>query len=98
MLDYLKINKIPLNIIGSFFPNIASFKLTDLSQDNRSFKDADLEKEDFILFSNVCNLNDETIATLFSEKNWTKEKIIKKRGVYMILFRRAGQDDAKIKE
>lgn len=98
MLDYLKINKIPLNIIGSFFPNIASFKLTDLSQDNLSFKDADLEKEDFILFSNVCNLNYETIDTLFSEKNWTKEKIIKKRGVYMILFRRAGQDDAKIKE
>ena len=98
MMDYLKINKIPLSTVGSFFPNTASFKLTDLSDDNQSFKDADLGKEDYILFSNVFNQSDEIIDKLFSEKNWTKEKIIEERGVYMILFRRAGQDDAEIKE
>jgi len=98
MMDYLKINKIPLSIVGSFFPNIASFKLIDLSDDNRSFKDADLKKEDYILFSNVYNQSDEIIDSLFSQKNWTKEKIIKKRGVYMILFRRVEQEDVRIKE
>jgi hypothetical protein len=97
MLNYLKANKIPLSSVGSFFPNTASFRLTDLSDDNLSFKDADLGKEEYILFSNVFNQNDEIIDKLFSEKNWTKEKIIKERGVYMILFWRIRQNYVKMK-
>ena len=97
MLDYMKKNKIPLSSIGSFFPNIASFKLTDLSEDNQSFKDADLEKEEYILFSNVYNHSDEIIDKLFLSNNWIIEKTIKKRSVYMILFRRIGQNYIKMR-
>lgn len=97
MLDYLKTNKIPLSSVGSFFPNIASFKLTDLSDDDQSFKDADLEKEEYILFSNVYNQSDEIIDKLFLSNNWTIEKTIKKRSVYMILYRRIGQNYIKMK-
>lgn len=88
MLEYMNLNKIPFDKTGSFFPNTASFNLTDLSEDNRSFKDSDPEKEKYVLFSNVFNQSDEIIDKLFSEKNWTRERIIKKRSVYMILFRR----------
>jgi hypothetical protein len=88
MLEYMNLNKIPFDKAGSFFPNTASFNLTDLSEDNRSFKDSDPEKEKYVLFSNVFNQSDEIIDKLFSEKNWTRERIIKKRSVYMILFRR----------
>jgi hypothetical protein len=97
MLDYLKTNNIPLSTVGSFFPNIASFKLTDLSEDNQSFKDADLEKEEYILFSNVYNQSDDIIDKLFLSNNWTIEKPIVKRGVFMILFRRVGQNYIKMK-
>jgi hypothetical protein len=97
MLDYMKNNKIPLSSIESFFPNIASFKLTDLSEDNQSFKDADLEKEEYILFSNVYNQSDEIIDKLFLSNNWIIEKTIKKRSVYMILFRRIGQNYIKMR-
>jgi len=97
MLDYMKKNKIPLSSIGSFFPNIASFKLTDLSEDNQSFKDADLEKEEYILFSNIYNQSDEIIDKLFLSNNWIIEKTIKKRSVYMILFRRIGQNYIKMR-
>ena len=97
MLDYLKTNKIPLSSIGSFFPNTASFKLTDLSEDNRSFRDADLQKEEYILFSNIYNQSDEILDKLFLGNNWTIEKIIKKRSVYMILFRRIRQNYVKMK-
>jgi len=97
MLDYMKNNKIPLSSIGSFFPNIASFKLTDLSEDNQSFKDADLEKEEYILFSNIYNQSDEIIDKLFLSNNWIIEKTIKKRSVYMILFRRIGQNYIKMR-
>ena len=88
MLDYLNTNNIPVSSVGSFFPNTASFKLTDLSEDTQSFKDADLEKEEYILFSNVFNQSDEIIDNLFLSNNWTIEKIIKKGSVYMILSRR----------
>ena len=89
MLVYLKSNGIPFDSVSSFFPNTASFKLTDLSEDDHSFKDADQGKGRYILFSNVYNQNDKIIDNLFSDKNWINEKMIKKRKVYMILFRKA---------
>lgn len=96
MLDYLKTNKIPLSSVGSFFPNIASFKHTDLSDDDQSFKDADLEKEEYILFSNVYNQSDQIIDTLFSGNIWKREKMIRKRNVYMILYKRISSKDENI--
>jgi len=96
MLDYLKTKKISPGSVGSFFPNIASFKLTDLTDDIQSFKDADLEKEEYILFSNIYNQSDQIIDTLFSEKIWIREKTIRKRNVYMILFKKIKPEVEKI--
>jgi hypothetical protein len=95
MLDYLKTNKIPISSVGSFSPNIASFKMIDLSDDIQAFKDADPENEEYILFSNIFNQSDQNIDTLFSEKFFIKEKIIRKRNVYMILFKRIKPEGEK---
>jgi hypothetical protein len=88
MQEYLNKNQIPACETGSYSPNIASYKFIDLIESNQALKDADLQKEKFILFSNVYNRKDDVIDTLFSGKSWIKEKIIKKKGVYMILFKR----------
>jgi hypothetical protein len=88
MLSYLKEEKILVTETGSFFPNIASFKETDLSDDNSSFKEANLESDNYILFSNIFNIPDKDLNDLADENKWTIEHKIKKRGVYMILYKR----------
>jgi hypothetical protein len=88
MLEYLRLNDIPVENTGSFFPNTASFKLIDLSEENRSFHYASIENDKYILFSNVYNLKDDIIDELFFSGNWIKKKIINKGGVLMILFAR----------
>lgn len=93
MLGYLRSKSIPPEKVGSFFPNLATFRLTDLNEDASAFKDADLEKDNFILFSNVYNLSDDKIDDLFSDKKWIMEKSIKNSGVSVILFRRISSND-----
>jgi hypothetical protein len=88
MIHYLDSADIPISEVGSFFPNLSSSRLIDLSEKNISFKEADLYRDNYILFANVYNLPDDKIADLYSVNKWQKEKVIKKGGVLMILFQR----------
>lgn len=87
MLRYMDSNHIQVTETGSFFPNLASFKLIDLSKDIRSFKEADLLKDDYILYSNVFNVPDDKADELFLGNNWIPEKTIERKRVSMILFK-----------
>lgn len=88
MITWMKADSIPIDKTGSFFPNLASFKLTDLSEDTLAFKEADFSHDTFILFSNVFNLQDAEIDELFSNNRWEEIKKIEYNRVYMILFKR----------
>jgi multisubunit Na+/H+ antiporter MnhB subunit len=88
MITWMKNESIPVLQTGSFFPNLSSFKLTDLSDDILSFKEADLSKDTYILFSNVFNIPDYKIDDLFTASRWKEIKRIEKRNVYMILFKK----------
>jgi hypothetical protein len=88
MLDYLKQKSIPVSEVGSFFPNLASRRFTDLSADSSAFKEADLLNDKYILFSNVFNVADKKIDELYNTKKWIVKQKIKKRGVYMVLFQK----------
>ncbi len=80
--------KISISEIGSFFPNKASLKFVDLSKIDIAFKEAEIDSDKYILYSNVFNLDDKTINALFYSKNWLVIKSISKRCVKMILFKR----------
>jgi hypothetical protein len=92
MLSYIKDESIPYTEIGSFFPNLGSFKNTDLSLDSTSFKEADPGSDKFILFSNIFNLPDTDISVLKNRYIWEIRHEIKKKNIYMILFKRRDRD------
>ena len=86
-IAYLDANKIPLETVGSDYPNLASRSETDLTQDTRTFKPKDLETDSLILYSNVFNgFSDEELATL--KTRWQAVKSWKSGQVKMILFRK----------
>jgi hypothetical protein len=88
MLKFMESEKIPVLTTGSFFPNTASLRLTDLSNINDAFKEADLASDNYILFSNIYNLKDPVIDDLFLNNNWIPLKRISKRNVSLVLFKR----------
>jgi len=54
----------------------------------QTFKEADLESDKFILFSNLFNIHDAEFSVLKNRDIWDMRHEIKKRGIYMILFKR----------
>jgi hypothetical protein len=88
MIAWMKSDSIPVQQTGSFFPNLASFKLTDLSDETTSFKEADLSKDNYVLFSNVFNVPDHKIEELYTASCWKEVKKIDRMNVYMILFKK----------
>jgi len=85
MLNYIDANKIPVETIGSTFPNVQSFKFTDLVDDERKLAEKDFQQNNYIFYSNVFNdFTDEEIDDL--ESNWTVVKVFKKMTVCVILY------------
>ncbi len=91
MIRYIDSENIPPDSVGSFFPNTASFMLTDLTGRTGSFREADLVTDKYILSSNVFNLKDQVIDDLSERNKWTMVKTISRRNVRMSLFRRNPQ-------
>jgi hypothetical protein len=91
MVKFIESENIPVSNVGSFFPNIDSFRLTDLSNKGSSFKDDEDLSCEYILFSNVFNQKDNVIDELFLTGNWVEIKSISRRNVRMILFKRKSQ-------
>ena len=88
MLEYIDSEKINIPEIGSYFPNRTLFRYIDLDDSDSEFKEADLLNDEYILYSNVFNLDNKTIDELFDNKKWSMEKTITRLNVKMILFKR----------
>lgn len=87
MLDYLDKNEIPLEKVGTAFPEIGPLKFKDLSGREDGMLEKNLEQQNYILYSNVMNdFTDEEIDEL--RKNWKVQKSFDKIGIKIILYRK----------
>lgn len=87
LIDYIEKEQIPFKKIGSAFPNLLSLKYIDLENEEKHFVEKDLEKQEYIFYSNIFNdFTDEEIDEL--ERNWKVVKEFKRLNVCVILFRK----------
>ncbi len=86
-IDFLKQKKIPLERVGTAFPNLNTLENTDLNGDTSCFAAINWKENDYILWSNV--FNDFSKADLEDlEKNWSKELDLENYGVSIRIYRR----------
>lgn len=91
MLGYLEEQGIPLEAVGTAFPEIGPLKFRDANDEERGMKEKDLARDSFIFYSNVMNdFGDAEILRL--RKEWRVEKEWEKRGVRVVLYRSLRQD------
>ncbi len=87
MLHYLEKNDIPLESIGTVFPEIGPLKYKDISERNEGMVNKNLEKQSHVLYSNVMNdFTDEEIDEL--RNNWKEVKRLDQRGIKIILYKK----------
>ena len=85
VIDYIDDQKIPLEVIGTAFPEIGPLKFRDLSGQERGMVEKDLPAQHWILYSNVMNdFTDEERGRL--EKDWKAEKSFERHGIRFILY------------
>jgi hypothetical protein len=85
-IDYLKSKKIPINEIGSSYPNLASFKYIDLKESDEGFVAIDLQRNKYFLYSNVFNDISDSEYNILHTK-WIIEKNYEKVGVRVTIFK-----------
>lgn len=69
MLHYLQKEGIELEQVGTAFPEIGPLKYKDLSEESAGFKEKDLSRDAYVLYSNIMNdFTDEEINEL--QTNW----------------------------
>ncbi|MEZ4911621.1 MAG: hypothetical protein R2774_12265 [Saprospiraceae bacterium] len=92
MLKYLDSKHIPLESVGSQFPNVAESRYIELNLNaNYQFKPADVFSDQYILYSNVYNDftdNDRKILSLEYELIYS----LKREGVKLELYKRVGRN------
>ncbi|MCB0596454.1 MAG: hypothetical protein H6557_00345 [Lewinellaceae bacterium] len=87
-LSYLEEHEIPLESVGTAFPEIGPLKFKELNDEERGMKEKDLARDSFIFYSNVMNdFSDAEIRRLKAE--WRVEKCWEKWGVRVVLYGRA---------
>jgi hypothetical protein len=87
MIQYIDTCKIPVNQTGSRTPNTEVIDYIDLNGDRRAFPPADLSKDKYVLYSNVCNVfTDAEIDELKNE--WIVEKELRCIQVRVTLYKR----------
>lgn len=85
MIGYLDEQGIPLETVGTAFPEIGPQYYKDLSGRVSGFAPKDLSKQHYILYSNVMNdFSDGELERLQSE--WTVLKQFERGGVQLLLF------------
>jgi hypothetical protein len=73
MITYIKQRNLPFSEIGTAFPNTASFKYIDLTDEDIGFAEKDLMKNNFVFYSNIMNdFSDMEVDEL--KNNWRIEK------------------------
>jgi len=85
MLDFIQTKNLPLDSIGTAFPEVGPLKYRDLSGRVEGFQQKDLSAQSYILYSNV--MNDFTDAEIDRLQHWTTIKTFERRGVWMTLYR-----------
>ena len=88
MMLKIKESDIPFNEIGTFFPNTRSTKYIDLKDNEIDMKDADLGSDQYILYSNIYNVDDIFIDELFNRSGWEPYIETRRGRVFMTLFRK----------
>ena len=69
MLHYLQEQGIALEQVGTAFPEIGPLKYKDLSEESAGFKEKDLSRDAYVLYSNIMNdFTDEEVDEL--RTNW----------------------------
>lgn len=88
MHNFVRKNDIPLAEVGTAFPEIGPLKFKDLNKLSAGYKEKDLRADNYILYSNIMNdFSDVELWRL--EEEWEIVQQIRRRGVKMILYRRA---------
>lgn len=87
MNSYIRENKISKKEIGTFFPNRRSRYLTHLEKDENDLYSGIPFVNEYILFSNTFNVNDDVIDTLYSENSkWKLIKKYSKNNIFISLY------------
>jgi hypothetical protein len=85
MKKHIHALKIPMETVGTAFPNIGSREIIELNGNSEGFSEKDFSKNCYILYSNVMNdFTNPEIETL--ERNWLEIKRLEYGGIYVILF------------
>lgn len=82
-IDFLKENKIPFSEVGVSFPLTERHKLTDLSEDNNEFSTYDFDKNKWIIYTNIGNVDTPTIEFIH-QQNLVQR--FEKRGVFFEIY------------
>ncbi|MEL6867804.1 MAG: hypothetical protein AAFP19_25490, partial [Bacteroidota bacterium] len=86
-IAYIEREALPIDQIGTAFPNIAPFRLLDLSDDTQSFAPLNLAQQKYVLYSNVFNdLSDAQLAEL--DQDWTILQRWDQRMICFILYQK----------
>lgn len=87
VIQYLDAHKIPLQSVGTTFPEIGPLHWRDLSKRQDGFSPLDLQQNEYVYYSSVMNdFSDEDRAVLFN--TWQKVLVLKKTGLHTILFKK----------
>jgi hypothetical protein len=87
MMKYIDDNHIPVSETGSRTPNTAIIDYIELNGDQRAFPWADLSKDRYVFYSNICNVfTDEEIDEL--KNQWLVEKEYRCLQVRVTLYKR----------
>jgi len=87
MIDHLDAKGIPLEKVGTTFPEIGPQYLKQLNGRREGFRPKDLSKQQYILYSNVMSdFSDADIAELQSD--WRSVKRLESGGVKLVLYRK----------
>ena len=86
-LAYLEIQAIPLEQVGTVFPEVGERKFRALNDQEEGFKLADLRNDSYILYASVMNdFSNEALREL--ETKWTIEQRWESFGIEVILYKR----------
>lgn len=91
MMRYIDQHQIPVSETGSRTPNTAKIDYIELNGDQRAFPWADLSKDKYIFYSNICNVfTDEEIDELKTQ--WIVEKEYRCLQVRVTLYKKGTRD------
>jgi len=89
MNNYVIENKIEKKEIATFFPNNKSRFLTHLEEDENDTYSGVPFINEYILYSNAFNVEDEVVDNLYSlDTNWKLVKKYSKNKIFISLYRK----------